>query len=219
MRFGKSGDRRIPWLELGLEAVLVVVSVLLALGLNSWRERRKHDGVVRESLHALRAEIVADRKQVKDRLAYHLALADTLRAHPRHAVALRPAFLLTDAWESARATGAVGYMDYPTAAALGKLYGLERLYHDLTLAALQGLYAASLSPTRAGGPDRTQWDVWQPILADFVSLETALDRQYDRTLDQIGEGTRGGRDTAAGGRADGDSARGHGPDADSAPGG
>jgi len=207
MRSGKPALRRVPWLELGLEAVLVVVSVLLALGLNSWRERREHDEVVRESLHALRAEIVSDRKQVKDRLAYHLALADTLRAHPHHAVSLRPAFLLTDAWESARATGAVGYMDYRTAAALGKLYGMERLYRDLTLAALQGLYTASLSPTRAGGSDGTQLDRWRFILADFVSVESTLARQYDRTLDQIEAGTEGRRDTAPGER---DSAQGAG---------
>jgi hypothetical protein len=192
MRFGESGDRGIPWLELGLEAVLVVVSVLLALGLDSWHERREHDAVAREALHALRAELVTNRKQVEDRLAYHRALADSLRADPNHKVTLRPAFVLTDAWESAEATGAVGYMDYGTASALGRVYALEGFYDDLTRSATQALYSTSLMGGRPEGHDRTQRDVWQPILADFISVESALTSQYDRTLDTIGERTREG---------------------------
>lgn len=182
MPLGESAKHRIGWLELGLEAVLVVVSVLLALGLNSWREGREHDAVARKALQALRAEVVANQKQVEARLAYHRALADSLRADPDYVVALRPAFILTDAWESAEATGAVSYMDYQTASTFGRLYALERLYDQLTGSASEALYTADLMRGRAAGHERNERDVWQPVLADFISVESALTKQYDRTL-------------------------------------
>jgi len=37
MLSAKTGSKKIPWKLFSIEAILVVLSVLLALGLNNWR--------------------------------------------------------------------------------------------------------------------------------------------------------------------------------------
>lgn len=200
MRTGRTTAGRIPWFELGLEAMLVVLSVLLALGLNSWRQRRSHEALARQALAAVRGEIEANREQINRRLTYHRALLDTLRADPDHRVVLRPALIQTDAWESAQATGAAAYVDFPTAVAVGRLYSLERHYDDLVRSTWQSVYTAAFLARDSRQPWRLGAVTWTPVLQDFVGFESALSGMYDSTLDRIGSAVPAGTDSVAGSR-------------------
>lgn len=73
--------QRLP--DLGFEVLVIVISVLLALGLNSWREARAKDRLVDRVESTIRSEVLQNREAVREALAYHEPLLEELRAGRR----------------------------------------------------------------------------------------------------------------------------------------
>ncbi|MEJ2218763.1 MAG: hypothetical protein P8099_19425, partial [Gemmatimonadota bacterium] len=122
---------RLPWAELLIEAALVVLSVLLALGLNSWRQHRTDQALADQAVRNLAREIRQNRAEVEKALPYHKTLLDTLgSAHPPLGIAARPAYVQNNAWQVAQSTGAVPYMDFPLVAAASAIQETQRQYQS-----------------------------------------------------------------------------------------
>lgn len=83
----ESADRRrrlrerLP--DLAFEVVVIVISVLVALGLNSWRETRAMDRLVDRVEGTIRDEVVQNSEAVRQALEYHEPLLAELRAGRR----------------------------------------------------------------------------------------------------------------------------------------
>ena len=175
---------QIPWVQLGVESVLVVLSVLLALGLDAWYDHTQEQEKVRRALRGLHAELVDTRESLAFRVPHHRSLIDTLTTDSlsfRKPVSLRFQDINTQAWETAQQTGAVGLMDYAVASRLTSVYAelsdveyLSRKSLDLVF---DGTTYLGMTPDRLGD--------FGGFLNDVTNTEEIAFCRATRALDAI----------------------------------
>lgn len=73
----KINVERLPTLV--VEAIAIVFSVLLALGVNEWRQSMNDRALVKRVLSSLRTETIENKKQIQAALAHHEALIKDIR--------------------------------------------------------------------------------------------------------------------------------------------
>ena len=116
---------RIPWVQLGVESGLVVLSVLFALALDAWYDHAQEQEKVRRALRSIHAELVEVRGPMARRAEYHAALVDTFTTDSlsfQTSLSLRYVDPPSDAWDTAKQTGAVAFMDYDVVAPISAVY-------------------------------------------------------------------------------------------------
>jgi hypothetical protein len=126
--------------ELAFEALLIVVSILLALAVNEWADGRKQRRLAEQALVSFAREVAQNRTRVAQVLPYHDSLAigarrvDSLALVHSYADWRRelPQFggmhnpdLTGTAWQTALATGALTNIGYDTVAALSQAYNAQ----------------------------------------------------------------------------------------------
>lgn len=122
------------------ESVTIMLSVSIALAVNTWWEGRKDRLRVRQALTAIRDEIAANRlalaesRRLNDRV---LASWDSLLARsPSATLPLdrlpRPPELANEAYETAQTTGVLALMNYRVASEIGRTYSRQDLATLLT---------------------------------------------------------------------------------------
>ena len=175
--------KRLPWTRLLVEAALVVLSVLLALAVNSWRQNAINEDLAEQALRSIQEEIEFNQERVQRALDYHVPLLDSLRQNPDRGIALGQAFIQNNAWETAQATGAAAYIDYPVAAAVARVHSMQNQYETLSRTTLQVIYMGNVFMQPEAAPDRGRR--FYPILQDFVSYERRLMQLYSEALEEI----------------------------------
>lgn len=140
MLSSKTGSNKIPWKLLSIEAVLVVLSVLLALGLNSWREGRAHQDLAQRALQTVVDEAMGNCKKIETLLPYHRSVF----ALEREYEGLGEVFIRNDAWPSAQSAGASHHLEYEVAAAIGSIYALQNEHQRIVEAGIRAVYNAAL---------------------------------------------------------------------------
>ena len=178
-----------------LESVLIVASVLLAFGLNEFREARAERTLTARMLDGVRAEIEHNVRILEPFVSMHAQWVNALdRAEvatgaqsgldvwfatrpplPPGSAAPFPA-LRRSAWDAAVAGGALRLIDYDVAAALTDVYGMQ----DIATANLQRLASGALTtpavydPASRAAAVRLLW----LTLADIQSAEAVLLSRY-----------------------------------------
>jgi hypothetical protein len=143
---GSVRRRVIDWRPIFLEAFFVVLGVVLALAANEWRQSMVDRRAATTALETIRQELATNRAAVLRSLRYHLYLSDTLSALRRQATTsstessalpdvrlfregfVRPATLLSTAWQAAAATEAVRNIDHEDVLVLAGIYKQQRRY-------------------------------------------------------------------------------------------
>lgn len=150
------------WLLRALvESVFVVGSILLALAVDEWAENRDFAELADQSLGIFEQEILQNRNRIEDGLPYHQGIRDVLgqmRLTQPPVVDLRsimeglePPVLLSTAWETALATGALTHMDFEVVRALSLTYSIQEGFTASTrserprFGAMEGLTAAEIA--------------------------------------------------------------------------
>jgi hypothetical protein len=129
-----------------LEVFLIVLGVVLGLAANEWRVASRQRRDAEDLLEQIASEIRRNQTQIQEIVAYHEAVAETLRAlllkadrEPGFSIsyvemheAMPRGFVVplmaTDAWQLARTTGAVRHMDRQIALTLARLYAAQAFY-------------------------------------------------------------------------------------------
>jgi hypothetical protein len=123
--------------KLLMESVLIVFSVLLALGVDEWRETRQTRQRVDQALESFLREVERNRQAVQgigpyhERLRQHFLQLSRTRVrtvrelHMEGFQGLGTLTLEDAAWRTATATGALAQMDYKTASLLSRIYTLQ----------------------------------------------------------------------------------------------
>jgi hypothetical protein len=141
----RSRLRAIDWRPILLEAFFVVLGVVLALAANEWRQGVAERRAATTALASVREELESNRQLVLASVQYHLRLVDTLGAIRRQSAGgadslrlpdarvfgqgfVRPATLLSTAWETAGATDVVRHMSHDDVLALARIYEQQRRY-------------------------------------------------------------------------------------------
>jgi hypothetical protein len=129
------------WLpQVLFESALIVVSILVALGLDEWRQNRQDAQVIRHALSSFLNEVQQNRIRVDDAAPFNQGLRSVLHRHyidddissvdefVSMVETYSPVVLQSTAWETALATGSLAKMDYNLVSALSLTYSLQNRY-------------------------------------------------------------------------------------------
>lgn len=176
------------WLpQVLFESALIVVSILVALGLDEWRQKREEAELIRNSLSTFLIEIQQNTIRVDDATPFDLGLRQVLQSHYREndietvdefvsmVETYSPAALQSTAWDTALATGSLAKMDYTLVTALSLTYGLQSRYQHITQSGMRDL----TSPQNLS-EDKLRLAIYNSIryLDSVTTLETELSITY-----------------------------------------
>ena len=200
------------WLpQVIFESALIVVSILVALGLDEWREDREDEEMIRHALSSFAIEIQQNKARVEDAAPFNQGLKDVLASHyvvndiktvdefVTMVESYSPVVLHSTAWETALATGSLAKMKYELVSALSMTYSLQARYLLANRAGLEEL----TSPHNLAD-DNLKLAVYNSIrhLESITGMETELSIVYGEALAllarELGEELPGG---VAAGRA------------------
>ena len=140
------------WLpQVTIESILIVVSILVALGLDSWREERNDEKFVRTALSNFQIEIQRNQARIDDAAPFNQGLRTVLSQHygvgdidtvdefVSMVEIYSPAALQSTAWDTALATGSLAKMEYSLVSALSLTYSLQDRYDSSTRSGMNDL--------------------------------------------------------------------------------
>jgi len=172
------------WLpQVIIESVLIVVSILVALGLDEWREKREDEEFVRTALSNFLIEVRQNKNRVEDAAPFNKGLRQVLSQHyvnedittvdefVNMVEIYSPAGLQSTAWDTALATGSLAKMEYNLVTALSLTYSLQSRYDSTTHSGMSDL----TSPQHLS-EDNLKLAVYNSIryLDEVTSMETEL---------------------------------------------
>jgi len=163
----------IPWKLLTVEAVLIVLSVLLALGVDSWREAREQRALAERALQGFIDEAQANCRRIEAHTEYHRAVIDGQRDPHGMQVGL----LRNDAWEVVKTTGAAGWLDYDLVALMSEISARQRDHRTTVQAYLQAVFTLALPNV-----DAASWHLpgERGVINELVRIQDELVSSYRR---------------------------------------
>lgn len=181
MLSSKRSDRKMPWGLLAAEALLVVLSVLLALALNSWREGRANEALALRSLQSVVDEADTNCSRISALQAYHRAVAD----RERQPEGIQVGLIRNDAWHSAQSTGAAAYVDYDIATTIGRIYAAQADHRTIVEAHIQALFVALSGGTQLDEGLHGDADI--ATIRELVRIQAQLLEVYEELADTVTE--------------------------------
>jgi hypothetical protein len=183
------------WLpQVMFESALIVVSILVALGLDEWRQKREDAELVLDSLTTFLIEMQQNSIRVEDAAPFDQGLRQVLQSHYRDndidtvdefvsmVESYSPASLQSTAWDTALATGSLAKMEYTVVTALSLTYSLQNRYQLITQTGMNDL----TSPQNLSD-DKLRLAIYNSIryLDGVTSLETELAVTYAEAISVI----------------------------------
>ena len=176
------------------ESALITVSILLALGLDEWRENRQTEETIKQALSNFLSEIAQNKARVDDAAPFNKGLHDVIerRAADGEIASMSqfiiimdsysPVVLQSTAWETALATGSLANMDYSLVSALSLTYGLQGRYEQTNREA-----NSRLTSPHAISSDTLDLAIYNSLqyLEDVTSMETELSVVYEEASSVI----------------------------------
>lgn len=182
--------RKPAWLaEVIVQSIAVTVSILLALWVDQWKQKRAARDLATESISNFITEIRQNKARIDDVLPYHEAIRSMLKqaesSHSIHTQAefertigidgLRPPSLLQTAWQTAVTTGALAHLDYNTVAALSLTYTIQDRFREDSRSGFQSILQAT--DFKAGDGDMAVRSA-DNYLREVVNSENDLHATY-----------------------------------------
>ena len=176
------------WLpQVIFESMLIVISILVALGLDEWRSDRQDAENIEHALSNFISEIQQNRARVEDAAPFNQGLHHVLsRRQEVRAIesvatfiniidSYSPVVLQSTAWETALATGALARMDYNLVSALSLTYSLQNRYQQVSR-----IGKAQMTSPQNLSQDKLELAVYNAIryLDDVTRMETELSVVY-----------------------------------------
>jgi hypothetical protein len=196
----RSAAARVPRRRLAralADSLLIVLSVLLALGVDEWRDQRTRHAGAEMALRSMGAELRENAGSVERARTHHLAMRDSLQGYlqrrqapPPHVYLsglFNPALVHATAWDSARETGATSDLPLELVLALSRVYDRQARYRTLGDALVQDL----MSQIRREGMEgvlRDRYETFIPLQLDFANRESDLLRSYEVALADLARG-------------------------------
>jgi hypothetical protein len=200
--------RKPAWLaEVMVQSIMIVLSILLALWVDQWKQQRAEHQLARVSLSNFLHEVQQNQARLDDILPYHKGVRSMLKElESEHTIrtpgdfeskvgldGLRPPFLLATAWQTAVATGALQHIDYETVSALSLTYTLQDRFREESRSGIQSvLQASNFQPGHAEVALRSA-DIF---LDDVVAGEEELRSTYAQAAGLLRKKLNEGGDAA-----------------------
>lgn len=174
-----------------LEVFLIALGVFLGLAGEQWRSNAERRERAAETLRRIRAEMAANRDEVKRVVDYHADAARRLKDYLAAPAATRgerrfrldgimPVQFEQTAWDLAQSTQALVDIDPDLSFALARVYGVQKRYNGLTEGITNAMYL------RPPAEDVTAFlQSLTLYYSDVVMLEPAIEKLYEEMLPQI----------------------------------
>lgn len=169
--------------ELVLEAAMVVFAVVVALGLEEWREERERYELADRAMGAVLEEIESNIGELDDarernrELLNAIIAADEAQELPGDFdLVYEYSLLSTSAWETAQMTQATQYMPLGRVQELARLYGLQDLFERSQDEVLD--IVLSIGRVARDDPNSIPSHLLGPV-ANAMGMESALMAAYD----------------------------------------
>jgi hypothetical protein len=186
----------VAWLTRVLvESVLVVGSILLALTMDNWAEDRENEELAQRSLINFEREVAQNLARLEDVTPFHAGLRSVLANLDESGLdgtsttfrdvleGFQPAILLSTAWETAVASGALSHMEFDIVSALSLTYGVQERLARLTDAGLSDL----LMRGAPGGDFELVIYAANRYMRDLAESEASLQGVYVLVLGMLEE--------------------------------
>ena len=170
------------------ESFLITISILVALGLDEWRENRQDEEAIQQALSNFASEIQSNQARIEDTAPFNRGLLNVLRNrydsqdigsvddYVNMVESYAPADLRMTAWETALATGSLAEMDYDLVSVLSFTYSKQ---DDYQASIQSGM--ADLTSLQNLSDDRLELATYNAIryLTDVSSMESELSVIYN----------------------------------------
>lgn len=170
------------------ESTLIVLSILVALGLDEWRGERQDEETVQLALSNFASELRQNQARVEDAAPFNRGLRSVLRNRYENGdidsvdefvnmvESYVPVVLQSAAWETALATGSLAKMEYDLVSALSLTYSLQNRYQ---LSSRSGM--AELTSPQNLSEEKLNLAVYNSIryLDNITSMEEELGVIYE----------------------------------------
>ncbi len=167
--------------------MLIILSILVALGLDEWRDDRQDAENIDKALINFIGELQQNRARVEDAAPFNQGLRHVLNRRQEvkaiESVATfiniiesySPVVLQSTAWETAIATGSLAKMDYNVVSALSLTYSLQNRYQQVSRTGMMEL----TSPQNLS-EEKLDLAVYNAIryLDDVTGMENELGGHY-----------------------------------------
>lgn len=192
-----------PWLARVLaESVLIVLSVLVALGVDEWRDTRARETRAEMALASIAVELQQNLETLERARGNHVAKSDSLSAYATRGALpppevymygmFSPGLVQSTAWESARETGATSDMPYELVLRLSRVYDRQERYRVLAAAMTEDI----MRDVRREGMETVLRDRFASFITlqlDFAGREESLLEAYSSVLADLRLGARAGQ--------------------------
>lgn len=174
-----SSNARFSLQALALESLVVVLSVLLALGVDSWREARAERHLALQALQGILDEARTNCAQILTFQAYH----DAVVAGETEPQGIQIGLLRNDAWDVAKSIGAPPHLPHDLIASVAAINAFQSDHRTYVQAYVQSLFTLGLTLADAdewhGGGERF-------VIAELVRTQERLIEAY-RQLTRIAD--------------------------------
>ncbi len=178
----------LPWKLLTIEAVLVVLSVLLALALSSWLQSRSDQVLAQRGLQEFMGEIHTNCARITTAHAYHEAVASGA-SEPR---GIQVGLLRNDAWDFAKTTGAAQHLEHDVVAKLVEINAYQSDHRTVVQAYLQALFNIGLQLEKE---EKWHQEGERGVISELVRIQSDLLEQYHGLLALVDEHYQGSIET------------------------
>ena len=175
-----------------LESLSIVVAVLLALGMDEWRENYEHsqqsEAAIRKVANELDSNLDLLKLLHENNVATIEAMANVQEQKEQRSF-VPGSQLSGTAWETLSATGVANYVDFETILELSGTYSLQNVYKEtgsqLTQAAMNvAAYATVLGKDVDDGDFQKQFMSWFELM---VTIEEVLLDSYQNSIRHLEE--------------------------------
>ena len=171
MLFSKIRMTDLPWRLLAVEALLIVLSVLLALALDSWREEREHRELADRAMQSFVDEMSYNCGRILVVEDYHRAVA----AGDEKPQGIQVGMLRNDAWEVVKTSGAAAWLEYDLIEQMSAISSQQSDHRAVVQAYLQAAFLLMLPLS-----DNSEWH--QPgersVINELIRIQDRLHKQY-----------------------------------------
>ncbi|MEO9483210.1 MAG: hypothetical protein ABJG47_07180 [Ekhidna sp.] len=194
---------KIDYRHIFIEALLIVFTVLLALGLSEWRSSIKEDQTREAVLNNILKELQANKNDLDRKMDYHLAMSQKLGRYLSNDSlwnsltynsgmeamiqilerGIWNPILQNSAWRSAELSGVVNTFDYETTYILSGVYRVQEEGPDSSWKKIAGLFA---DPTSYDAGSARRLALMLNLgFAELHSQEKSLTKSYDKAINHL----------------------------------
>ena len=182
---------RLPVQKLLIEVFSIVLAVLLALGMNQWRETLANRALAQTALANIELELRSNQDLLVLLNENNRSVTASIHnedVETESSAAFVPGLQLQEiAWNALLSTGVSSYVDYDTVLMLSKLYSVQEVYKELGTQIVQAELNSAAYAAAAGTTidEQQKLEQFAGFLELLVAIEIELLQTYEITLVEL----------------------------------